>query len=167
MIYGFGIGRGFEFDDVIYISENPLLRRPDAFHVFWFTSEAFNYYPLFWSLLRVQYLLWGAHPLGYQFVNLLMHSVDAVLVWRIAREWRLPGAWWVAALFAVHPVNVQTLAWAAEQKNTWSFFFMALSLLAFIRHTQTPRWPSYALSLFWFTAALACKTSTVFLPVFL
>jgi Flp pilus assembly protein TadD len=167
LIYGFGIGRGFDFDDLTYIKDNPLLRRPDAFHAYWFTSEAFNYYPLFWSLLRIQYLLWGAHPLGYHLVNLLMHSINAVLLWRICREWRLPGAWWIAALFAVHPVNAQTLAWAAEQKNTWSFFFMALALLAFIRHARDRHWKHYFLSLLWFTAALACKTSTVFLPVFL
>jgi protein O-mannosyl-transferase len=167
LIYGFGIGRGFDFDDLIYIPENPILPRSNAFHTFWFTSEAFNYYPLFWSLLRIQWLLWGAHPLGYHLVNLLMHGVNAILVWRVAREWRLPGAWWAAALFAVHPINVQTVAWAAEQKNTWSFFFMALALLAFIKHARARDWQSYALALLCFAAALACKTSTVFLPVFL
>lgn len=167
LIYGFGITRGFDFDDVVYIRDNPLLQRPDALHTYWFTSEAFNYYPLFWSLLRGQWLLWGTNPIGYHLVNLLMHSVNAVLVWRIAREWRLPGAWWVAALFAVHPVNAQTVAWAAEQKNTWSFFFMALSLLAFIRQRAGGGVAQYGLSLLWFAAALACKTSTVFLPVFL
>ena len=167
LIYGFGIGRGFDFDDLIYISENPILPRSNAFHTFWFTSEAFNYYPLFWSLLRIQWLLWGAHPMGYHLVNLVMHGVNAILVWRIAREWHLPGAWWAAALFAVHPVNVQTVAWAAEQKNTWSFFFMALALLAFIKHARERDWQSYALSLLCFAAALACKTSTVCLPVFL
>jgi len=167
LIYGFGIGREFQFDDGAYITKNLLLRRPDGFHAFWFTSEAFNYYPLFWTLLRVQYLIWGVHPLGYHLVNLVMHCVNAVLVWRVARAWRLPGAWWVAALFAVHPVNAQTIAWAAEQKNTWSFFFMALSLLAFIRHAAEKHWAPYALSLLWFAAALACKTSTVCLPVFL
>jgi tetratricopeptide (TPR) repeat protein len=167
LIYGFGISRDFQFDDIVYIGTNPLLRRPDAFHTFWFTSEAFNYYPLFWSLLRVQYLLWGVHPLGYHLINLLMHGVNGVLVWRVARVWRLPGAWWVAAIFAVHPVNAQTVAWAAEQKNTWSFFFMGLSLLAFIRHVEEKRWAPYAFSLLAFVAALACKTSTVCLPVFL
>ena len=167
LIYGFGIGRGFYFDDLTYIPENPILPRSDAFHAFWFTSEAINYYPLFWSLLRIQWLLWGAHPLGYHLVNLGMHGVNAILVWRVARQWRLPGAWWAAALFAVHPLNVQTVAWAAEQKNTWSFFFMALALLAFIRHARGREWQSYALSLLCFAAALACKTSTVCLPVFL
>ena len=72
LIYSFGIGRGFVFDDPVYISENPLLRRPDGFRVFWFTSEAFNYYPLFWSLLRIQWLLWGDHPAGYHAVNLAL-----------------------------------------------------------------------------------------------
>ncbi|MFL6595228.1 MAG: tetratricopeptide repeat protein, partial [Chthoniobacterales bacterium] len=167
LIYGFGIGRAFVFDDVVYISDNSLLHRPDAFRAFWFTSEAFNYYPLFWSLLRIQWLLWGNHPLGYHLVNLLVHCTNALLVWRIARLWRLPAAWWVAALFAVHPVNVQTLSWAAEQKNTWSFLFMALALLAFAKHTARRDWRSYAVAFVCFVAALACKTSTVCLPVFL
>lgn len=167
LIYGFGIGRGFDFDDPICISENPLLTRPDAFRAIWFTSAAPNYYPLYWSLLRVQWMLWGMATPGYHLVNLLMHCINSVLVWRIAREWRLPGAWWVGALFVVHPVNVQTVAWAAEQKNTWSFFFMALALLAFIRHARDRQWGHYALSLLWFALALAAKPSTVFLPVFL
>jgi len=166
-IYGLGIGREFLFDDIIYIAQNPLLRRTDAFRVFWFTSEAFNYYPLFWSLLRIQWILWGDHAMGYHLVNLLVHGANAILVWRIGRAWGLPGAWWAGALFAVYPINVQTVAWAAEQKNTWSFLFMALALLAFIRHTRDHRWLSYGLSLLAFFAALACKTSIVSLPFFL
>ena len=167
LIYGSGIGREFLFDDFEYISQNPLLRRGDAFRVFWFTSESFNYYPLFWSLLRVQWMLWGDHPAGYHLVNLLVHGANAVLVWRVGRAWRLPGAWWAGALFAVYPLNVQTVAWAAEQKNTWSFFFMALALLTFIKHTRDHRWQDYSLSLLCFFAALACKTSVVGLPFFL
>ncbi len=167
LIYGFGIGRGFDFDDVIYISENPLLSREDGFRIYWFSSEAFNYYPLFWSLLRLQWLFWGMHPPGYHLVNLLLHAGNAALLWRICLAWRLPGAWWVAALFVVHPVNVQTVAWAAEQKNTWSFLFMGLALLSFLRHARERDWLSYALSLLAYAGALACKPSTVGLPVFL
>jgi protein O-mannosyl-transferase len=167
LIYGFGIGRRFMFDDQVYISENPLLRRHDALHAAWFTTEAFNYYPLFWSLLHAQWLLWGDHPLGYHLVNLLVHCANAVLVWRICRAWHLPGSWWVGALFAVHPINVQTLAWAAEQKNTWSFLLMALAALAFVRHAGRGELRAYVLSLVCFLAALACKTSAVALPVFL
>jgi len=167
LIYGFGIGRGFDFDDPICISQNPLLSKPGAFYDFWFTSAAPNYYPLYWSLLKVQWMMWGMYPPAYHLVNLLVHCLNCVLVWRIAREWKLPGAWWVAALFAVHPVNVQTVAWAAEQKNTWSFFFMALALLAFVRYARDRRPSQYFLSLFWFAAALAAKPSTIFLPVFL
>lgn len=167
LIYGPGVGRGFLFDDLPYIAENTLLKQGDAFHIFWFTAKAFNYYPLFWSLLRVQWLLWGDHSLGYHLVNLAIHSVNAILVWRIAKAWRLPGAWWAGAVFAVHPINVQTVAWAAEQKNTWSFFFMAWALLAFITYAEKNNWQSYAISLLCFLAALACKTSTVCLPLFL
>ena len=167
LIYGFGIGRGFDFDDPICISQNGLLSKPGAFYDFWFTSAAPNYYPLYWSLLKVQWMLWGMATPGYHLVNLLVHCANCILVWKVASEWRLPGAWWVAALFAVHPVNVQTVAWAAEQKNTWSFFFMGLTLLTFVRYARDRRWWQYALSLFWFVTALAAKPSTIFLPVFL
>src|ERR1700677_281961 len=94
LIYGSGIGREFEFDDIFYISQNTMLKQAGAFHLFWFTSEAGNYYPLFWSLLRIQWLLWGDHTLGYHLLNLVLHSANSVLVWRIARAWRVPGAWW-------------------------------------------------------------------------
>jgi len=167
LVYGFGIGHEFYFDDLAYISQNPLLQRHDAFRVFWFTSEAFNYYPLFWSLLRVQWLLWGNNPGGYQLVTLLAHCLNGVLLWRIALKCRLPGAWWIGALFVVHPINVQTVAWAAEQKNTWSFLFMALTVLAYIKYVELNGWRSYALALGCFVASLACKTSTVCLPIFL
>jgi len=82
-------------------------------------------------------------------------------------KFRLPGAWWIGALFIVHPINVQTVAWAAEQKNTWSFLFMALTVLAYIKYTELNDWRSYALALGCFVASLACKTSTVCLPIFL
>ena len=167
LIYGFGLGRDFYFDDILYISDNPLLSRPDALRLSWFSADAFNYYPLFWSLLRVQWLLWGNHPFGYQLVALLGHGVNAILLWKIARQCRLPGAWYIAALFALHPVNVQTVAWAAEQKNTWSFLFMALASLAFIKHAAKRDWRVYTAALVCFVAALACKTSIVCLPLFL
>jgi protein O-mannosyl-transferase len=167
LIYGFDLGRGLYFDDAVYITDNALLRRDDALRAFWFSTEAFNYYPVFWTLLRAQWLLWGDAPAGYHAVNLLVHAANALLVWRIALAWRLPGAWWIAALFAVHPVNVQTLAWAAEQKNTWSFLFMALAVLAFTAHTRGGGWRSYGGSLLCFAAALGCKTSVVALPIFL
>jgi len=167
LLYGFDLNREFVFDDIPYIRDNAMLRQPGAFALFWTSGEAFNFYPLFWSLLRIQWLLWGEQPLGYHAVNLVLHTLNALLVWRIARTWNLPGAWWVGALFAVHPVNVQTVAWAAEQKNTWAFLFLGLSLLAFLRHLQKGSATPYLLSLLAFLASLACKTATVGLPVFL
>lgn len=167
LVFGFDLGREFYFDDTVYIADHALLHRDDALRAFWFTTEAFNYYPVFWSLLRAQWLLWDDAAAGYHAVNLLVHCVNALLVWRIARAWQVPGAWWIAALFAVHPVNVQTLAWAAEQKNTWSFLFMALAVLAFIAHTRRGGWRYYSASLLCFAGALGCKTSVVAMPVFL
>lgn len=167
LVYGFGINRDFIFDDLVYISQNPLLGRPDALRLFWFTADTFNYYPLFWSLLHLQWLAWGDHPLGYHAVTLLVHGVNVILLWRILRACRVGGAGWIAALFAVHPVNVQTIAWAAEQKNTWSFLFMALAFIAFIKHAEKDDWRCYGISFVCFLAALACKTSTVCLPIFL
>jgi len=167
IIYGFNLHRKFMFDDVRYIAEDPLLRSPDALRLFWFTSQSINCYPLFWTLLRFQWFCWGDQPFGYFAVNLVVHAVNGVLLWRVLEGWKVPGAWLVGALFVVHPVNVPTVAWAAEQKNTWSFFFMALTALAFTRYAEHGRRWHGSLTVIGFLAALACKTSCVGFSVFL
>ena len=109
---------GFVFDDVELIRTNRLVHASDGLHRFWFTTEATEYYPLSWSLLWLEWHLWGSNPMGYHVVNVLLHAANAVLVWIILRRLKIPGAWAVGLMFAIHPVNVATVAWISEQKNT-------------------------------------------------
>ncbi len=155
---------GFVFDDGTLILRNRMLKAPDGLYRFWFTTEASDYYPLSWTLLWSEWHWWGDHPAGYHVVNLLLHGANAVLVWLILQRLRIRGAWVAAALFAVHPVNVATVAWVSEQKNTLAMLLYALSILWYLRFDEDDCWRWYALSLVAFLLALLSKTAVVMLP---
>jgi tetratricopeptide (TPR) repeat protein len=125
---------------------------------------------VFW----VEYQLWGLDTFGYHLINVLLHALSAVLIWRGLVRLGLPGAWWAALLFGVHPVHVESVAWISELKNTLSGFFYFASFLSALRFFQIkgdsrpPSAPSshiyYWLSLFLFVCALFSKTVTATLP---
>ena len=125
--------------------------------------------------LWLQWHAWGEHPGGYHAVNILLHGVSAVLLWRLLARLKIPGAWFVAAVFAVHPVCVNSVARIAEIKNTLSLPFFLLRFIFFLRHDSSrlnsippgrlnfaPLW--LGLALIAFVLALLSKTSTVMLP---
>ncbi len=116
------------------------------------------------SWFWLQWHLFGDNTLGYHLVNLLMHALDACLVWMIVRKLRIPGTFLAAAIFAVHPVQAESVAWISEQKNTLSALFYLSAILVYLRFDKSRDTSSYALSLALFVLGLLCKTITATLP---
>jgi tetratricopeptide (TPR) repeat protein len=159
---------GFIWDDDVYVTNNPLLTAPDGLWRIWFSLDApSQYFPLVYTVFRFEHALWGMAPAGYHWVNLLLHVANALLVWRLLTRLRVPGAWLGAALFALHPVQVETVAWVTELKNVSCLFFMLLSLLAwieFVDERPQPAWGYYGLALLFYGLALCGKTTACTLP---
>src|SRR6185312_9384836 len=120
-----------------------------------------------YTTFRIEHALWGLNASGYHWVNILLHAINALLVWRLLVRLKIPGAWLAAALFALHPVQVESVAWVTERKNVLSLFFFLLALRAwveFIDETAPRRKFQYALSLIFFALALFAKTTACTLP---
>ena len=137
--------------------------QPGQFTHIWWGTGMDQYYPLTLSAFWAQYRLFGQETTGYHMVNMLLHGLAGLLLWRCLRRLKVPGAWVAAAIFVVHPVNVPSVTWIAELKNVLSGCLFFAAVLAFLHHLESRRWSFYALSLLLFAAALLSKSSTVVL----
>lgn len=176
-------GAGFVWDDDAHITRNLTLRSLGGLARMWFDVHALpQYYPLVHTTFWVEYHLWGLHPLGYHVTNVALHGACAVLVWRLLSRLEVPGAWLGAAIFAVHPVYVESVVWVTERKNVLSLALALGSMLCYLRFERpegagggeprealpdVSRWGYYWLSLALFTAALFSKTVVTTLPAVL
>jgi len=165
---------GFIWDDDAYVTNNPTLTSIDGLRRIWFEVGATpQYYPLVFTTFWIERHLWGLTPAGYHVVNVLLHLIAALLAWRVMLRLGLPGAVLAAGLFALHPVQVESVAWVTERKNVLSGALYFAALLAYLRFAGigrrteepvAPRWNWYAISLALFVAALLSKTVTGSLP---
>jgi protein O-mannosyl-transferase len=162
---------GFIWDDDDYVTNNSLLSAPDGLKRIWFSLESpSQYFPLVYTTFRLEHALWGMNPAGYHWTNILLHAGNALLVWWLLRRLKVPGAWLGAALFAWHPVQVESVAWITELKNVLSLFFFLLTLLAwnrFIQDCSKPARRFYWLALVFHLLGLCSKTTVCTLPVVL
>ena len=181
----------FVWDDLLLVDRNPLVKGEAGLRSIWFQAD----FPLTTLAFWLQWLMWGKHPAGYHIVNVLLHALNAVLVWRVLARLRIPGAWIAGMIFAAHPVCVASVAWISELKNTLSLEFFLLSFWFYLKFegasavwssafrrssdgsqegppeggtpSKNPGRHWYWLSLAAFLLALLSKTSTVMLPVVL
>ncbi len=123
-----------------------------------------QYYPLVFSAFWVGHKLWGDKTLGYHLVNILLHVFSALLFLRILRKLEVPGAWLAAAIFALHPVHVESVAWMTELKNTLSGVFYLGSALVYLRFDRSRTPGAYVLALGLFVLGLMSKTVIAPLP---
>lgn len=127
-------------------------------------GAAQQYYPLVHSVFWVEYHLWGNSTFGYHLVNILVHTLSALLLVRLLRRLEVPGAWLAAALFALHPVQVESVAWMSELKNTLSTVFYLGAALLYFRFIERRRWQLYAGAMGLFVLGLASKSVIASLP---
>ncbi len=176
------MSNGFIWDDDDYVTKNSTLTSLDGLSNIWFKLGAVpQYYPLVHSTFWIEYHLWGLHPRGYHVTNLVLHATSVVLVWRLLTTLAVPGAWLAAAIFAVHPVEVESVAWVTERKNVLSCALALGSLFAYL-HFLLPRepereqaeaiadrgpWRFYGLALLLYIAALLSKTVVASVPAVL
>jgi tetratricopeptide (TPR) repeat protein len=166
---------GYIWDDPDYVTQNPDLRNAEGLGEIWTgPGTPRQYYPLVFTTYWVEHHLWGDWAGGYHAVNVALQAANAVLLWVLLSRLGIPGAFLAAAIFAVHPVHVESVVWVAERKNVLSGVFYLLAALAYVRFAlpdgggpSAPgrRWRWYALAIVAFACALLSKSATCTLPV--
>jgi protein O-mannosyl-transferase len=170
VVYIPALRAGYVWDDGV-LTENPLVEAPDGLVRFWLSPaqnpHETHYWPLVYSTFWLEYRLWGREPWGYHLDNVLLHAACVLLLWAVLRRLEVPGAWPAAALFAVHPVHVESVAWIAERKDVLSGALYLGALRAYLESRgssgRSGGW--YALAFGLFVLALLSKSIVVTFPL--
>jgi len=156
------------FDDPIY-TQNPNVKAgftSESVKWAFTTMDSEDWSPVNWLSHMLDYQLYGMHPKGHHLTNLFFHIANALLLFMVLH--RMTGALWqsgfVAAMFAFHPLNVESVAWVAERKNVLSTLFWLLTMWAYIHYAAKPTIKRYGLVFLFFTLGLMSKTMLVTLP---
>ncbi|HEY6839513.1 MAG TPA: hypothetical protein VI389_12270, partial [Geobacteraceae bacterium] len=170
--YGKLPGNSFvNFDDSLYVYANPALSKgftPEGLRwAFSFSNDAAYWHPLTWLSLMTDFTLFGLNPTAYHLVNLLFHLGSVILLFDLLRRMtnRLWPSAFVAALFALHPLNVEAVAWAAERKTVLCTFLGFAAVRAYLRYVQRPTPLAYGVVFLLMALGLMAKPVLVTLPV--
>ncbi len=157
---------GFIFDDDLHLLNNPVLK-PAGLARAWTPGGYINYWPLTFTVYRLEFEAWELNLFGFHLVNIALHAASALLLWRALVELDVPGAMVTAAIFALHPVNVESVAWIAQLKGLLSMFFALVAALFYLQFDRRGgRW-SYAASVVAFFLSTLSKGMVLTLPVVL
>ncbi|NCY03148.1 MAG: hypothetical protein EBX36_09640, partial [Planctomycetia bacterium] len=180
-IYAKSVPGEFLWDDDDHIHANAAVQAPGGLRAIWLApGSSLNYFPLTTTAFWAQVRLWGNWAPGFRAVNLVIHVVNSILVWRMLERISVRGAYLTGLVFAVHPVQVQTVAWITELKNLLGFLLYLLAMAAWWRFdppaeprgvagvptTQRAgegwhRWGRYGLALVLFVGATLAKANMV------
>lgn len=158
------LGGGGIWDDQIMIFENERIHAADGLYRFWFTTEQSDYWPLSYSMHWFEWRLWGDWAPGYRAVNLLLHILNSVLVWRILARLGVPAAWLCGAIFAAHPLALEAVAWTFQRKTVLSTALVFASLDCYLQHETSGRRRWYGASIMLFVLAMLAKSAVVMWP---
>lgn len=168
-VYGQVLRAGFVFDDELYLLTNPALAAGLTLEGLRWALTSFyqaNWHPVTWLSHLTDVTLFGLRPAGHHAVNLLVHLLNTALLARVLVVWTgsVRRSWLVAALFALHPLNVESVAWVAERKNLLSTLFFLLALLAYRRAVARPRLGAQAQVAVFLALGLMAKPMLVTFP---
>jgi len=156
------------WDDDFYVTANPLLNDPARLWKAWFEPGSFiEYYPIEQSVQWAQWQMWHTDTFGYHLTNVILHVCSSLLIWYLFNKLDLKWAWLGGLLFAIHPVQVESVAWISELKNTLSLPPFLLAMCAFIDYEENKKRRDYLLALGFFLIAMLCKPTMVMFPVVL
>lgn len=168
---------GWIWDDDSYVTDNALVQSADGLGAIWsltrhpatgaWVSNTPQYYPFVFTSFWVEHALFGLNPFVFHLVNVLLHLANAWLLWKVLARLGVPAAGVAAALFALHPMHVESVAWVTERKNVMSGAFYLLAFLAYLRFDDERRARFWALAYAAFVAALLSKSVTATLPIVL
>ncbi|MBF0449886.1 MAG: tetratricopeptide repeat protein [Candidatus Magnetomorum sp.] len=159
------IQAGFIWDDDTLVTQNPMVLSPKGIYQCWISLDTPDYLPLTISSLWIEWRLWGNNASGYHITNVLIHLFTCIIIACIFQRLNWPGGWIAAILYAIHPVNVESVAWIAQRKNVLCIFFTVLSIYSFVRANQENR--NNVHSFVFFICALLSKAAAIMLPFWL
>src|SRR6202140_307957 len=170
--WGIGNNAFINFDDNQYITDNFQVKSGlswDTVKWAFVTYDAANWHPLTWLSHALDSQLFGLNPAGHHFISVLLHALNVVLLFLVLQI--LTGFTWrslmVATLFAVHPLNVESVAWAAERKTLLSMTFFLLALWAYCSYVRKPSLARYLGVAALFVLALMSKPQVITFPILL
>ncbi len=165
LAYAPALAAGWIWDDPDYVLNNPTLRNLSGLWTLWSDVRSLpQWYPMVHTSFWAEYQLWGLWPAGFHATNILLHATAAILLWRALRLLALPGALAAAFFFALHPVQVESVAWVTERKNVLSAVFYLAAFITYWRWLQKRSIALYLAASALFVAALLSKSVTCSLP---